>query len=207
MKEYRMKRKMIAKKEEFGFSTIELITVIAVLAILAAIAVPTSSGLLPNAKLKSAARDVYSNLQLAKLAAIKQNSDSAVVFDNGVSPGRYFICSSPGANGNWDGPPAMGGDDVAIKTVDLSNYGNNINYGSGNATDDIPGGGAPPADVITYAAPADVAVFSHTGTVVNPGAAGSYVYLTNNRGSSYGVGTPSTAGVIVLRRWTGGAWE
>ena len=202
-----MKHKLMAKKEEFGFSTVELITVMAVLAILAAIAVPVSSGLLPNAKLKSAARDVYSNLQLAKLAAIKQNSDCAVVFDNGVSPGRYFICSSPGANGNWDGPPAMGVDDVVIKAVDLSNYGNNIDYGSGNATDDIPGSGAPPADLITYAAPADVAVFSHTGTVVNPGALGSYVYLANNRGAGYGVGTPSSAGVIVLRRWTGGAWE
>ena len=202
-----MKNKLIAKTKEFGFSVIELITVIAVLAILAAIAIPTSSGLLPNARLKSAARDVYSNLQLAKLSAIKQNSACAVVFDNGVSPGRYFVCSSPGANGNWDGPPGMGGDDVVIKTINLTNYGNNIDYGSGNATDAIPGGGAPPADVITYTAPADVAVFSHTGTVVNPGVAGSYVYLANNRGSSYGVGTPSTAGVIVLRRWTGGTWE
>jgi type IV fimbrial biogenesis protein FimT len=207
VKEYVLKNKLIANTKESGFSLIELITVIAVLAILAAIAVPTSPGLISNAKLRSAARDIYSNLQSAKLSAIKQNSDCAVVFDNGVSPGRYFICSSPGANGNWDGPPAMGGDDVVIKTINLANYGNNIDYGSGNATNDIPGGGAPPGDVITYAAPADVAVFSHTGTVVNAGVAGSYVYLANNRGSSYGVGTPSTAGVVVLRRWTGGGWE
>ena len=197
----------MSKIKESGFSLPELITVIAVLGILAAIAVPTSSSFLPNAKLKSAARNLYSNLQLAKLTAIKQNTACAIVFDSGVSPGRYFVCSDPGVNGNWDGPAAMGGDDVVVKAIDMTVYGSNIDYGSGTAADDIPGGGAPPADVITYAAPADVAVFSHTGTVLNPGASGSYVYLSNNRGTTYGIGTPSTAGGVILRRWINGGWE
>jgi len=34
-----------------------------------------------------------------------------------------------------------------------------------------------------------------------------YVYLSNTRGSAYAVGTPSPAGVIVMKKYTGGGWE
>jgi hypothetical protein len=102
----------------------------------------------------------------------------------------------------------VGGDDTVAKTVNLSEYGNNVDYGSGNAADDIPSGSAaPPADGISYASPDNIAVFSSTGTVMNPGASGSYVYLSNERGSCYGVGTPSMAGAVILRRWNNGQWE
>lgn len=154
-----------------------------------------------------AARNLYSDLQLAKLTAVKRNTVSAVVFDTTTSPGKYYICSDPGANGNWDGPPAMGGDDTSIKTVELSKYGSGVDYGAGEATDDIPGGGTPPADLITYTTPADIAFFSPTGTVINPGASGAYAYLSNVRGTTYGVGTPSIAGTVILRKWNGNAWQ
>ena len=53
-----------------GFTIIELLIVIAVLGILGAIAVPNYLSYLPNARLKSAARDLYSNMQLAKLGRV-----------------------------------------------------------------------------------------------------------------------------------------
>ncbi|UCG12593.1 MAG: prepilin-type cleavage/methylation domain-containing protein, partial [Deltaproteobacteria bacterium] len=56
--------------------------------------------------------------------------------------------------------------------------------------------------VITYA-PNPVAIFTPRGTAPNLG----YVYLSNNKGSVFGVGTPSPAGVIVLRRFNGAVWE
>jgi len=194
-------------RKESGFSLVELIVVIAIVGVLMSIAIPSFSRWLPGYRLRSAAKELYTNFQLIKLAAVKQNATCAVVFDTGVSPGRYFLCTNPGANGSWDGPAAMGGDDSAIRTVELSNYGSGVNFGAGSASNDIPGGGAAPADPVTFAAPTHIALFSASATALNPGVSGSYVYLSNSRGSSYGVGTPSIAGAIILRRWSGSAWN
>ena len=175
----------------------------AILVILAAVAIPGFSVWLPNYRLKAAARDLVSNFQLAKIGAIKQNKTWAVLFDPGVTPGRYFICSDDNGDG-WDGPPAMGGNDVVEREVVLDSYGTGINYGHGDATTNATSGGGPfPGDNISYSAPDNIALFNPKGTVSRLG----YVYLSNTRGGCCAVGTPSTAGVIVLRKWKGNAWE
>jgi Tfp pilus assembly protein FimT len=186
-----MKREIKNYNNASGFSFIELLVIMIIFSVMASIAIPAFSAWLPNYRLRVAAKDLYSDLQLAKLTAVKQNATSAIIFDTGTSPGKYFILSNPGANGTWDGPSAMGGDDTSIKTVDLSKYGSGVNYGAGNATDDIPGGG-PPADVITYTTPTNVALFSPAGTVINPGTSGSYAYI---------------AGAVILRKWNGDGWN
>jgi hypothetical protein len=94
-----------------------------------------------------------------------------------------------------------------MRTVNLSSYKSSVDFGSGNASDDVPGNGSPPADLITYTTPVDAAVFSSRGAVLNPGGSGSYVYLSNTKGTSYAAGTPSISGVIVLRKWTSAAWD
>ena len=202
-----MKRIIRFLGNDLGFSFLELLVVMTTMSVMATIAIPAFSAWLPNYRLRVASKDLYSNFQMAKLTAVKQNATSAVVFDKNVSPGRYFICSDSGANGNWDGPPTMGGDDTCLKTVELSKYGSGVDYGTGNAANDIPGGGTPPADVVTYTSPTDVALFSPAGTVINPGILGSYAYLSNERGATHGVGTPSIAGAVILRIWKGSAWE
>ena len=70
-------------KHEAGFTLTELVTIIAIIAVLTSIAIPTFSVWLPNYRLRSAARDLYSNLQMAKLGAVKQNKQWAVVFNQG----------------------------------------------------------------------------------------------------------------------------
>ncbi len=195
-KEPIMKNTVRIRKKESGFSLIELLVIIVIVAILAAIAIPGFSAWLPNYRLRQASRDVYSNLQRAKVNAIKSNSEWRVYFD--IPGGRYFLCSGPGADGNWNNPPAMGGDDDVNMTFDLSTY-QDVDFGNGSAAAGIDGWvfGAP----ISYANP--VTNFTSRGTVDLTG----YVYLSNNKGSVIGVGTPSPAGVIVLRRFNGAVWE
>lgn len=183
-----------------GFTLVDLVATVSVLGIVVTIGIPAFSTWLPDQRLKTAARDLYSNMQLTKIGAIKSNAQWAIVFDAGATTGRYFICSDDGANDTWDGPAAMGGDDVAERTLDLANYSSGVAYGSGNATDDIPGGGSAPPDTITYSS--DVAVFNPKGT-----SNGGYVYLQNSKNATtYGVGTLAS-GVTRLFKWTGADWE
>ncbi len=182
-----------------GFSLFELLFTFVILGILASIAVPGFIRWLPGYRLKNAARDLSSNMHLARMGALKNNADWAIVFDTGVTPGRYFVCSDNGANDTWDGPTAMGGDDVAERTVDLRNYKSAVAYGHGNAATDIPGDTFP-GDNISYTS--NVAVFNPRGT-----CKGGYVYFDNlKKTTTYGIGT-RTSGVIRLRKWTGSAWE
>ena len=190
---------MRTKKRELGFTMIELVIAVAVLAVMAAIAIPGFSTWLPDYRLKSAARDVYSNMQLAKMGAVRENTTRRIVFATGA--GSYSIWS-PGANGNWDG---YAGDDVQVKTVDLSSYQTGVGYGGGNATKNATtAGGALPGDNVSYNPPANVVVFNSRGTC-NTG----YVYLENSKNTTtYAIGTRTT-GVILLRKWNSSIadWE
>lgn len=68
-------------RKHSGFTTVELLVVIALMAIIAVIAIPNFIGWLPNYRLREATHDLYSNFQRAKLTAVKQNTNCAVSFD------------------------------------------------------------------------------------------------------------------------------
>jgi len=196
---------MKTKRQDAGFTLMELLLVIVIMAILAAIAIPGFSGWLPDYRLRQAARALYSNLQRAKMNAIKSNSEWRVYFDSNVNPGRYFLCSGPGANGAWDSPAAvgLGGDDDVDMTLSLSDY-DGVNFGNGNALTNIDGE--------TFGAVIDfdtgnpsiknITNFTSRGTVNLNG----YVYISNPKGSVFAVGTPSPAGVVIIRKYNGSDW-
>jgi type IV fimbrial biogenesis protein FimT len=171
-----------AENREAGLTIIEIIVVIAIIGILSAIAIPGFSAWLPGYRLKAAARDIYSNMQMAKMGAVRTNRTWTVVFSSGTT--NYYQVRS---------------DTRVERTVNLADYGSNITFGAGNATDDIPGGGGAPADSITYAA--DILSFTSRGSASETG----YVYIQNGNNDTYGVGTRIT-GVVILRRWKNG-WE
>jgi len=187
---------MRTKKRELGFTMIELLVAIVVLAILAAIAIPGFSRLLPNYRLRAAARDVYSNMQLAKMRAVRNNATWAIVFDTGAN--RYLVCSDDGVDDDW----AATVDNTTEKIINFSDYGISIQYGHGNATTNATvGGGAFPGDDVSFGS--NVAEFNSRGFLNPPSG---YVYLSNSKNNSFGIGS-LTSGATRLRRWNGAAWE
>ena len=65
-----------------GFTTVELLVVIALIAIIAAIAVPNFIGWMPTYRLRAATHDLYSNFQKAMLTAVKRNTNCAIEFND-----------------------------------------------------------------------------------------------------------------------------
>lgn len=171
------------EKNESGFTLLELIVVFAIFSILAGIAVPTFTRWLPNYRLRSAATDLFSNLQLAKIQAIRANKRRTVTF-NPAGTGTYQK-----GDLNW---------------VSLSDYGSNITYGRGAGVVLVPGD-AGDADDISFTGNQVSFTSRGMGTGGTGGSVG-YVYLTNNKGTSYAVGS-STAGVIFMRKWDGAIWQ
>jgi len=107
------------KKRESGFTLIEMLVVIAILVILLAMAIPGFSVWLPNYKLRGAAQDLYSNMQNAKMEAIKANGEYKMEFF--PASGTYKMTSPSGT----------------VQTVTLSDYGYGITYSDPEGVDAV----------------------------------------------------------------------
>ncbi len=92
--------------KDAGFSTLELVMVLIVFAILSVIAVPNIFSWQLNAKLGNATRDLYSNIQKAKLEAIKRGRNCAVSFNETVNGSAYdyviYMDENPTPNYRYD---------------------------------------------------------------------------------------------------------
>lgn len=109
-----------------GFTLIEVMIVIAIVGIMSAVAIPSIINWLPNYRLSSAARDIVSCLQEAKMRAVKENTNVIVIF----SSNEYEAFVDDGEGGGNSGNNIKDGSELRIKKVtmpveiDLSDFNN-----------------------------------------------------------------------------------
>ena len=93
----------ISMRNKAGFSLLELMIVVGIIAILSAIVTPNLIEWYQHQGLRSAVVELQGNLQLAKMAAVKQNRDCSVTINTGA--GSYNIpCIGKGVSlGSYNG--------------------------------------------------------------------------------------------------------
>jgi prepilin-type N-terminal cleavage/methylation domain-containing protein len=199
-----------------GFTLVEIMVTLVIIAIAAALVSPAIMQMAPNMALKSAAQDLYSNMQRAKVAAIKENRVIAVTIgSSGYTVGEPFkdaTLDGGDGDGLFDGGEVYtdtNGDGAYTADIvvlfDEDTNGNGIldagedqngngrldtNYGvmlgTGNATKNWDN-----ADCIQ----ATTIQFTGRGLIANPPGSGSVYIHNKNADISYAVSVLTTGSV------------
>ena len=103
-------------KSEKGFSLIELLITIAIASALSAIAILYTPGMLNSYRVRGAARLIYSDMQMARLKAIKEGNLWCIIFS--CSPFTSYTVVEAGANGICDSGDVV--DTTGEKSVNLA---------------------------------------------------------------------------------------
>lgn len=180
------------RKNETGMTLIEVLMVMAIIGIIAGATGLHLAKYAPTYELRSNARTFYSEIQNAKISAIRSGRSWGIVCNQGTS--ICVIYSSDGADNDFTTPS----DNTVYKTINLTTSKYGISIGHGSATSRT-NGSALGADNVTYTD--DTLIFNTRG-VTNEGE----IYIQNNRNESYAIGT-NRFGNIFLRRWDGGGWN
>lgn len=188
-KQFSKREKLSGDNRKKGFTLVEVVVVLVVIGILAGIAIPTYLKWIPGIRLKSAARDLYSNLQLARIQALKENVTVPVRFetggDNDPSNDIYYYDT----NGN-------GSHTAGEFGIFLNGYKSAVGFRVDNTIDidDWNGNDAVTTD------PTQIS-FSNRGT-----ANSNSVFIENEDKTIIYAITVLTTGGIRLRKYSGGTW-
>ncbi|MDD3951718.1 MAG: GspH/FimT family pseudopilin [Desulfobacterales bacterium] len=172
---------MFKIKGNSGFTLVELIVVLAVIGIGSTLAMFSIHRMLPDLRLKAAARDLQSDLNQARLRAIRENSYVSVRFDTGGN--EYVVFIDDGAGGITDGDMVLNGSETALKTV------------------------AMPKGVTMYAASFSGGVprtrFDGRGI---PNGLGGHVYMRNTGNNYRGISMTTIGKVTIQSSSNGSTW-
>jgi prepilin-type N-terminal cleavage/methylation domain-containing protein len=170
-----------------GFTLVELMVALAVIAVISSVAAPNLNGWMRIYRLKSAAMDLYSNMQLAKVNAVKENREWRIDFDSTNSTYRIVKCLKlPACETGTDKI-----DYEVFKTVNLkTDYGNAIQYKHPSSLPVIDN------DPLSFYATG----LTETGK--------KWTYLSDNVSSKYyRIGSESLAGSIHIQIYDGTTWR
>jgi type IV fimbrial biogenesis protein FimT len=104
-----------------GFTLAEVLVTIGILGIMAAISIPSYISWLPRHRLQTSARQIYDDLNLAKMEAVRRNTNICITFSTANNNYRVFV--DPDSNGVYASPPdTILKDNVALEnSVKISN--------------------------------------------------------------------------------------
>jgi prepilin-type N-terminal cleavage/methylation domain-containing protein len=183
-------------KNRSGFTIIELIITLMVMGILAGISYPIITSWLPREKLKSAARDLVSDLQTAKSLAVEKNTTYTLLFDDSSTPGKYFCFHDANSNSAFDSATETKIFETDFNSDENKKY--NIDFGTGNAVNDWNGNAIASSIALTD----KVIVFDQKGLADRSGS----VFLKNkNNDICYSVSITGV-GSLKIREFNGSSW-
>jgi prepilin-type N-terminal cleavage/methylation domain-containing protein len=111
-----------AIKGNSAFTMVELIVVVVILTIVIGIGVPTYHlTIKPTAHLNGAARQLHSDIQLARLRAVSGNARCGVAFTGGLSYILFVDDNPPNSQYDYTDDGDDANDEAVIKTVNLGN--------------------------------------------------------------------------------------
>jgi len=183
------------RSSQSGFSLIELLVVVFIFGVLLAIAAPSFIGQRPRQDLKRLTREIVSDMQLAKISALKNSSAWVIQFNTANS--EYKILRDDGADDTWNTP-----DDSVFKTVSLTNYPG-ITFSIPSGYGEISSEPNPNEGLLDGVSFSDNRIFFNS----NGTSVGGTIYISNNKNDAFAVGSTSAAGGIKTWFNYGSGWQ
>jgi prepilin-type N-terminal cleavage/methylation domain-containing protein len=117
-----------------GFTLIELMVIIGIVAILSVVAIPNFRSWLPKTQTGSAAREILTTIQLAKMAAIKDSANVVVHFT--PATGECLVFVDDGADGGTADDRVRNGGERLVRrymappgvTLSLPSFGSDLEF-------------------------------------------------------------------------------
>lgn len=157
----------------------EVMVVVGIIAILAAVAMPQMVRMIPDSRLKSAARDIVSCFQESKFRAVKENATVVILCDLANNRITSFVDNGPGgAAANW----ALDASEVVVVQVNM------------------------PPDINLYFSDFTANTFGFNGRGF-PAAPSGRVRISNTQSNYREVSVNAAGNVKVLKSSDGAVWN